>query len=50
MDILNAAEFKPVTISGMDNHTGAGDLPRFQLGGFGWQIWHRALPATTAHK
>jgi glycosidase len=50
LDVLNAAEFKPVTISGVDNHTGAGDLPRFQLGGFGWQIWHRALPATTAQK
>ena len=50
VDTLNAAEFKPVTISGVDNHTGAGDLPRFQLGGFGWQIWHRALPATTAQK
>jgi glycosidase len=50
VDILNAAEFKPVTIYGVDNHTAAGDLPRFQLGGFGWQIWHRALPATTAQK
>jgi len=50
VEISNAAEFKPVTICGVDNHTVAGDLPRFQLGGFGWQIWHRDLPATTAQK
>jgi cyclomaltodextrinase / maltogenic alpha-amylase / neopullulanase len=50
VETLNAAEFKPVTISGVDNRTGAGDLPRFQLGGFGWQIWHRQIPATTAQK
>ena len=50
VEILNAAEFKPVTIYGVDNHTVAGDLPRFQLDGFGWQIWHRDLPATTAQK
>jgi len=46
---LNAAEFKPVNISGI-NDSGAGDLPRFQLGGYGWCIWHRAIPASTAAK
>ncbi|HSY16910.1 MAG TPA: alpha-amylase family glycosyl hydrolase [Candidatus Acidoferrales bacterium] len=46
---LNAAEFKPVTISGVSD-TGAGDLPRFQLDGYGWRIWHRAIPANTAAK
>jgi len=46
---LNAAEFKPVTISGVSD-AGAGDLPRFQLDGYGWRIWHRAIPANTAAK
>ncbi|MDR3456955.1 MAG: alpha-amylase family glycosyl hydrolase [Verrucomicrobiae bacterium] len=46
---LNAAEFKPVTISGVAD-AGAGDLPRFQLDGYGWRIWHRIVPANTAAK
>jgi cyclomaltodextrinase len=46
---LNAAEFKPVTISGVPD-TGAGDLPRFQLDGYSWRIWHHAIPANTAEK
>jgi len=46
---LNAAEFKPVTISGVPDSR-AGDLPRFQLDGYGWRIWHRAIPANTAAK
>ena len=46
---FNAAEFKPVTISGITD-AGAGDLPRFQLDGYGWRIWHRAIPANTAAK
>ena len=46
---FNAAEFKPVKIAGQSDAP-AGDLPRFQLDGFGWHIWHRAVPANTALK
>ena len=46
---FNAAEFKPVKIAGQPDAP-AGDLPRFQLDGFGWHIWHRELPANTALK
>jgi cyclomaltodextrinase len=41
---LAAAGFKPVNISGIDE-SGVGDLPHFQLGGYGWCLWHRSLPA-----
>ena len=49
LEISNAAEFKPVTISGLPE-AAAGDLPHFALEGYGWHIWHRSLPATTAEK
>jgi glycosidase len=39
--ISNAAEFKPVTICSVAD-TATGDLPRFQLDGFGWRIYHRS--------
>jgi glycosidase len=40
--ILNAAEFKPVKIAGQ-SAAPAGDLPRFDLAGFGWRIYHRVV-------
>ncbi len=40
--LLNVASFKPVNICGV-NDTATGDLPRFQLNGFGWRIYHRAI-------
>ena len=46
---FNAAEFKPVKIAGQSDAS-TGDLPRFQLDGYGWHIWHRAVPANTAAK
>lgn len=46
--ISNAAEFKPVKISGLPDGP-AGDLPRFQLDGFGWHIYHRTV-ATISSK
>ena len=42
LKVLNAAEFKPVEIAGLPDGP-AGDLPRFQLDGFGWRIYHRAV-------
>jgi glycosidase len=45
---FNAAEFKPVNIRGASD-TVSGDLPRFQLDGFGWRIWQRTV-TQTAHK
>ena len=47
--LSNAAEFKPVNISGASD-AATGDLPRFQLNGFGWQIWQRVKAASTAVK
>jgi glycosidase len=47
--VSNAAEFKPLNISGADG-AASGDLPRFRLDGFGWHIWHRTIPASTAAK
>jgi cyclomaltodextrinase / maltogenic alpha-amylase / neopullulanase len=44
---FNAAEFKPVNISGASDAV-SGDLPRFQLDGYGWHIWHRAVTHTAA--
>ena len=41
LKVLNAAEFQPVKISGQ-TAASAGNLPRFQLDGYGWRIWHRA--------
>lgn len=41
LKVLNAAEFKPVKISGQSDAS-SGDLPRFQLEGYGWRIYHRA--------
>jgi cyclomaltodextrinase len=41
LKVLNATEFKPVEIAGLPDSP-AGDLPRFQLDGFGWRIYHRA--------
>ena len=42
LQLLNAAGFKPVKISGMPDSP-AGNLPRFQLDGFGWRIYHRSV-------
>ena len=39
---LDAATFKPVNIRGVTDAT-TGDLPRFQLDGFGWRLWHRPV-------
>ena len=47
LKVLNAAEFKPVKIAGLPDGP-QGDLPRFQLDGFGWRIYHRAVAAMTA--
>ena len=41
LKVLNAAEFQPVKISGQPDAP-AGNLPRFQLDGYGWRLWHRA--------
>jgi glycosidase len=49
LKVLNAAEFQPVKISGQTDAP-AGNLPRFQLGGYGWRIWHRVNAASTAVK
>ncbi len=46
---FNAAEFQPVKISGT-SEAATGDLPRFQLDGFGWRVWQRNLPVSTAAK
>ena len=46
LKVLNAAEFKPVKIAGLPDGP-QGDLPRFQLDGFGWRIYHRAVAAMT---
>ncbi len=40
---FNAASFKPVNVCGVTD-TSAGDLPRFQLDGFGWRIYQRTIP------
>ncbi len=42
LKVLNAAEFKPVKISGMPDAP-VEDLPHFQLNGFGWRIYHRHI-------
>jgi glycosidase len=47
LKVLNAAEFKPVKISGQSDAS-TGDLPRFQLDGFGWRIWQRTVTQTAA--
>ena len=47
LKVLNAAEFKPVKIAGLPDGP-QGDLPRFQLDGFGWRIYHRAVATMTA--
>jgi len=47
LKVLNAAEFKPVKIAGLPDGP-QGDLPRFQLDGFGWRIYHRAVTTMTA--
>jgi cyclomaltodextrinase / maltogenic alpha-amylase / neopullulanase len=47
LQVLNAAEFKPVKIAGLPDGP-QGDLPRFQLDGFGWRIYHRAVATMTA--
>jgi glycosidase len=46
LQVSNAAEFKPVKISGLGGR--AGDLPHFQLDAFGWRIYHRTVAAVTA--
>jgi glycosidase len=47
LKVLNAAEFKPVKIAGLPDGP-QGDLPRFQLDGFGWRIYHRAVATMTS--
>ncbi|MEY4918568.1 MAG: hypothetical protein RL616_2481, partial [Verrucomicrobiota bacterium] len=47
LKVLNAAEFKPVKIAGQ-SVAPAGDLPRFQLEGYGWRIYHRATGHATS--
>ena len=42
LQLLNAAEFNPVKISGMPDSP-AGNLPHLQLDGFGWRIYHRSV-------
>ena len=52
LKVLNAAEFKPVKIAGQ-SVAPSGDLPRFQLDGYGWRIYHRAtghVPTSTTAK
>jgi glycosidase len=49
LKVLNAAEFKPVNISGMSDSP-AGNLPRFQLAGFGWRIYHRTVTEILTQK
>jgi glycosidase len=40
---LDAAAFKPVNFCNVSDNA-AGDLPRFQLEGFGWRVYQRAQP------
>ena len=47
LKVLNAAEFKPVKISGQADAS-TGDLPRFQLDGYGWRIYHRVTGHATS--
>ncbi len=44
---FNAAEFKPVNIRGASDAV-SGDLPRFQMDGYGWRIWQRTITHTAA--
>jgi glycosidase len=41
VDVKHSEEFRPVRIAKLPD--GAG-LPRFQLNGFEWQIYHRSVP------
>jgi glycosidase len=43
LKVENAADFQPVKIAGQPG-AAANSLPHFQLNGFGWQIFHRAVP------
>lgn len=47
LQVSNAAEFKPVKIAGQSDPP-PGDLPRFQLDGFGWRIYHRSVATMSA--
>jgi len=42
VEVLNAAEFKPVKITGMPEPPSDG-FPLFRLNGFEWRIYHRAV-------
>ena len=42
VQVLNAATFKPISIYGVTD-AAAGNLPHFQLDGFGWSIFRRAV-------
>ncbi len=43
VEVKNAADFKPVRISGLPEAP-AGGFPHFRLNGFEWQIYHRIVP------
>ncbi len=46
LKVLNAAAFKPVKLAGLPDGP-QGDLPRFQLDGFGWRIYHRSVASVS---
>jgi cyclomaltodextrinase / maltogenic alpha-amylase / neopullulanase len=43
VELKNAAEFKPVRISGLPDAP-AGTFPHIRLNGFEWRIYHRVVP------
>ena len=46
VEVNHAQDFNAVRIDGVSN-SASGKLPHLRLDGFGWQIYHRAVPAAT---
>jgi glycosidase len=47
VDVNHATDFTAVQIDGVSDST-PGRLPNLRLDGFGWQIYHRAVPGASA--